>query len=45
MNLLLLSHSKGAGTPHLAHALDAIAETVDARKRAFFVRFTGVTMA
>ena len=45
MNLLLLSNSKNPGTPYLAHALDAIAETVGANKRVFFVPFAGVTVA
>lgn len=44
MELLLLSNSRNTGSPYLAHALDAIAESVGARKRVFFVPFAGVTV-
>lgn len=45
MNLLLLSNSRSAGSPYLAHALDAIVETAGTGTRVFFVPFAGVTVA
>jgi dipeptidase E len=45
VNLLLLSNSKNPGTPYLAHALDAIAETAGVGKRVFFVPFAAVTVS
>lgn len=44
MNLLLLSNSRNPGSAYLAHALDAIAETVGPARRAWFVPFAGVTV-
>lgn len=44
MNLLLLSNSRNPGSPYLAHAMDAIAEIVGTRRRAWFVPFAGVTV-
>lgn len=44
MNLLLLSNSRNPGLPYLAHALDAIAETVGPWRRAWFVPYAGVTV-
>jgi len=45
MNLLLLSNSRSPGSPYLAHALPAIAETAGQGARVWFVPFAGVTVA
>jgi len=44
MNLLLLSNSRNAGGAYLAHALEAFAALVGARRRAWFVPFAAVTV-
>lgn len=44
MNLLLLSNSRNPGGAYLAHALDAVAALVGARRRAWFVPFAAVTV-
>jgi len=44
MNLLLLSNSRMPDGRYLAHALDAIAETAGAGRRAVFLPFAGVTI-
>ena len=44
MELLLLSNSRNTGGEYLAHALDAFADLLGARRRAWFVPFAGVTV-
>jgi len=44
MNLLLLSNSRMPDGRYLAHALDAIADTAGAARRAVFLPFAGVTI-
>lgn len=44
MNMVLLSNSRNAGGEYLAHAMDALAELLDGRRRAWFVPFAGVTV-
>jgi len=44
MNLLLLSNSRMPDGRYLAHALDAIADTAGAGRRAVFLPFAGVTI-
>lgn len=44
MELLLLSNSRNTGGEYLAHALDAFADLLGPRRRAWFVPFAGVTV-
>jgi dipeptidase E len=44
MNLLLLSNSRNPGGDYLAHAIEAFADLVGARRDAWFVPFAGVTV-
>jgi dipeptidase E len=44
MNLLLLSNSRNSGGAYLAHALEAFAALVGARRSAWFVPFAAVTV-
>jgi dipeptidase E len=44
MDLLLLSNSRNAGGDYLAHAMEAFADLLGGRRRAWFVPFAGVTI-
>ncbi|MDH4065417.1 MAG: dipeptidase PepE, partial [Acidobacteriota bacterium] len=44
MDVLLLSNSRNPGGEYLAHAMDALADLLGSRRRAWFVPFAGVTV-